>query len=178
VARDEALMARVERALAAEPEPRLAIGGGVAANRRLRERVAGLGVEAVDPGETVGRAREDGGADVVLELVGAPNLERDLGALAAKGRIVVVGTGAGADAQLSLRQLMGKRARIVGTVLRARPLEEKAAAVQAFAHEVVPQLASGRMRAIIDRVFDADEAADAFDHMAASGKFGKVLLAF
>ena len=57
-------------------------------------------------------------------------------------------------------------------------LEEKAAAVQRFAHEVVPHLASGRMRAIVDRVFPVDEAADAFDHMAGSGKFGKVLLSF
>jgi NADPH:quinone reductase-like Zn-dependent oxidoreductase len=63
-------------------------------------------------------------------------------------------------------------------MLRARPLEEKAAAVQAFAHEVVPHLASGRMRAVVDRVFPAEEAADAFDYMASSGKFGKVLLAF
>jgi NADPH:quinone reductase-like Zn-dependent oxidoreductase len=71
-----------------------------------------------------------------------------------------------------------KRTTIHGTVLRARPLEEKAEAVQRFAHEVVPHLASGRMRAIIDRVFPAEDAADAFDHMAGTGKFGKVLLAF
>ena len=91
---------------------------------------------------------------------------------------MIVGTGAGADTEISLRKVMGKRARIMGTMLRARPLEQKAAAVQAFAHEVVPLLADGRMRAIVDRVFPADQAADAFDHMAGPGKFGKVLLAF
>jgi NADPH:quinone reductase-like Zn-dependent oxidoreductase len=89
-----------------------------------------------------------------------------------------VGTSAGAQADVALGRLMGKRAAIHGTVLRARSLEEKAAAVQRFAHEVVPHLASGRMRAVIDRVFPADEAADAFDHMSGSGKLGKVLLAF
>ena len=114
----------------------------------------------------------------MLELVGATNLDTNFDALATKGRIVVVGTGAGADGELSLRKLMGKRAAIHGTVLRARPLEEKAAAVQAFAHEVVPHIAAGRMRAIVDRIFPVEEAADAFDHMAGSGKFGKVLLSF
>ena len=73
---------------------------------------------------------------------------------------------------------MVKRARLFGTVLRARPLEEKAAAVQAFAHEVVPLLADGRMRALVDRVFPAEQAEDAFDYMQQPGKFGKVLLEF
>lgn len=144
----------------------------------LRERVAALGAEVVAPGELVERARERGGAAVVLELVGAPNLEPDLDALATKGRIVVVGTGAGADAGLSLRKLMARRARVVGTVLRARPLEEKATAVQAFAREVVPLLADGRLEPIVDRIFPAVEAAAAFDRLASPGKLGKVLLEF
>jgi NADPH2:quinone reductase len=63
-------------------------------------------------------------------------------------------------------------------VLRARPLEEKAAAVQAFAHEVGPHLAGGRVKPVVDRVFAAADAAEAFDYMARPGKFGKVLLAF
>jgi putative PIG3 family NAD(P)H quinone oxidoreductase len=150
----------------------------LASARSGHEQLAELGVEPVTPEETLDTVREVGGADVVLELVGAPNLDRDLDALATKGRIVVVGTGAGAVGELSLGKLMGKRAAIHGTVLRARPLEEKAAAVQRFAHEVVPHLASGRIRAIVDRVFAAEDAAEAFDHMASSGKFGRVLLAF
>jgi len=141
-----------------------------------RRRVEELGVEALDPGGATGLLTEEGGADVVLELVGGPNLESDFDALATKGRIVVVGTGAGADADLSLRKLMGKRARLMGTVLRARPLEEKAAAVQAFAREVVPLLAEGCVKPVIDRVFPVEEAAEAFDYLAAPGKFGKVLL--
>jgi NADPH:quinone reductase-like Zn-dependent oxidoreductase len=91
---------------------------------------------------------------------------------------MVVGNGAGADAELSLRLLMAKRARVTGTVLRARPLEEKAAAVQAFARGALPLLADGRVRPIVDRVFPADQAVEALDHLAAPGKFGKVLLDF
>jgi NADPH2:quinone reductase len=158
---------------------------GVAAGARVfasarshHEELAGLGAAAVSPDDAVAAVQAEGGADVVLELVGAPNLDRNLDALAAKGRIVFVGTGAGADANLSVRKLMGKRAAVHGTVLRARPLEEKAAAVQAFAHEVVPHIAAGRMRAVVDRIFSAEDAADAFDYMAGSGKFGKVLLSF
>jgi len=144
----------------------------------LRERVALLGATVIAPDELVGRARDEGGADVVLELVGAPNLDPDLLALAVKGRIVIVGTGAGTEATLDLRKLMGRRARVMGTVLRARPLEEKAAAVNAFAREVVPHLATGRIVPLVDRVFPAAEAAAAFDRLQEPGKLGKVLLDF
>jgi putative PIG3 family NAD(P)H quinone oxidoreductase len=143
-----------------------------------RERIAQLGLEPLDPSAFVEPLQALGGANIILELVGGPNLPADFEALAVKGRVVVVGTGAGADADLSLRALMSKRARLFGTVLRARPLEEKAAAVQAFAHEVVPQLADGRVKPIVDRIFRAADAAEAFDHLARPGKFGKVLLAF
>jgi putative PIG3 family NAD(P)H quinone oxidoreductase len=154
-------------------------GAHVLANARSQhDRLAALGAEPVSPEDFVERARARGGADVVLELVGAPNLAGNFEALATQGRIVIVGTGAGADAELSLRALMGKRARVLGTVLRARPLEEKAATVQAFAHEVVPLLADGRMRPIVERVFPAEEAADAFDYMQQPGKFGKILVEF
>jgi NADPH:quinone reductase len=144
----------------------------------VRGKVGDLGAETIDPDDLVERAQELGGADVVLELVGAPNLERDFDALAVKGRIVIVGTGAGDEGPLSLRKLMVKRARLIGTVLRARPLEEKAAAVQAFAREVVPHLASGRIVPLVDSVLPAEQAAAAFDRMQEPGKLGKVLLDF
>jgi NADPH2:quinone reductase len=147
-------------------------------SEEVRGQVAALGAEVIAPDELASRAQELGGADVVVELVGAPNLERDFAALAVKGRIVIVGTGAGDEAPLSLRALMGKRARLIGTVLRARPLEEKATAVQAFAREVVPHLASGRIVPLVDRVFPAAEATAAFDRMQEQGKLGKVLLDF
>jgi putative PIG3 family NAD(P)H quinone oxidoreductase len=158
-----------------------AVGARVLATVRreeLRPEVARLGADVVPPEELVAAARAAGGADVVLELVGAPNLAADLDSLAVKGRIVVVGTGAGAEALLDLRRLMSRRARVLGTVLRARPPEEKAAAVQAFAREVVPLLEAGRLVPLVERVFPAAEAAAAFDHLAAPGKLGKVLLDF
>jgi putative PIG3 family NAD(P)H quinone oxidoreductase len=159
----------------------LLAGARVLANARsdeARNRLAELGAEPVSPDDFVERARDAGGADVVLELVGAPNIAPGLEALAPKGRIVVVGTGAGVDCPLSLRILMARRARLLGTVLRARPAEEKAAAVQAFAHEVVPFLADGRARPMVDRVFPVEQAADAFDYLEEPGKFGKILLGF
>jgi putative PIG3 family NAD(P)H quinone oxidoreductase len=144
----------------------------------LRERMAALGAIAVAPEDLVERARAEGRADVVLELVGAQNLGPALAALAVKGRIVVVGTGAGAEATLDLRVLMARRASLIGTVLRARPLEEKAVAVQAFARELLPHLESGRIAPLVDRVFPAAEAAAAFDRLQQPGKLGKVLLDF
>jgi len=128
--------------------------------------------------EPLGLADARGRADVVLELVGAPNMNANLDAAALRGRIVVVGTGAGEEFEMSLRKLMGKRLRMVGTVLRARPFEEKAEAVQAFARQVVPLLAGGRVAPLVDRSFPAEEAAAAFDYLAAPGKLGKVLLRF
>src|SRR3954447_16640558 len=151
------------------------LGGGAACEH---EGLAEFGAEAASPDEAFERVKALGGADVILELVGAPNLPRDLDALATWGRVMIIGTGAGADAELSLRMLMARRGRILASTLRARPLEEKATAVQAFAHEVVPHLASGRMRAVIDRTFPFDDAPAAFDRMAESGKLGKVLLSF
>jgi len=157
----------------------LALGARVVATVRsdaAREAVAALGAEVVwDEGFSETLA---GAADVVLELVGATHFPGNLDALAPKGRIVVVGVGAGHEIALPLRVLMGKRASIRGTVLRARPLEEKAAAVRAFEREVVPGLASGRMRALVDSVYPAEDFAAAFDRLEGRGKFGKVLLAF
>ena len=97
---------------------------------------------------------------------------------AVRGRIVVVGTPGGADGDISLRALMGKCLALHGTVLRARPLEEKAAAVQAFRRSVVPLLADGKLLPRIDRVFPAADVTAAFDHLGRPGKTGKVLLAF
>jgi NADPH:quinone reductase-like Zn-dependent oxidoreductase len=143
-----------------------------------RARLAELGADAMGQDEAFQLVQAEGGADVVLELIGAPNLAGDLASIAMKGRIVIVGTGAGHEATFSLRALMGRRARVMGTMLRARPLEEKAAAVQAFGHEILPFLADGRAHGIVDRIFPAEQVVAAFDYMAQPGKFGKVLLSF
>jgi NADPH:quinone reductase-like Zn-dependent oxidoreductase len=118
------------------------------------------------------------GADVILELVGAPHFPGNLKALALKGRIAVIGTGAGADAPLPLIGLMVKRGAIYGSVLRARSLEDKALAVRAFEREIVPSLASGRVRPIVDSVFPAEEVTAALDRMEGPGKLGRVLIEF
>ena len=159
----------------------LAAGARVVARVRSPDSARALAAEGaiVVTGDTAAeRVAALGGADVVLELVGAPNLDFDFDVLALKGRIVIVGTGAGEQAAISLRRLMAKRASVRGTMLRARPVEEKAAAVQAFARSVVPLLAVGRAMPAIDRVFPAAEAAAAFDHLAVPSKAGKILLEF
>jgi putative PIG3 family NAD(P)H quinone oxidoreductase len=145
------------------------------------EAVTGLGAEPVRDesfAHAVSEATSGRGADVILELVGAPHFPGNLEILAPKGRIAVVGVGAGQEVEVSLLALMQRRALIRGTVLRPRSVDEKAAAVEAFEQEVVPALAAGRMRAVVDSVFPAEEAAAAFDRLQGRGKFGKVLLEF
>ncbi len=134
----------------------LAAGAQVVANVRSPDTARALAAEGalvVTPDSAAERVTALGGADVVLELIGAPNLDFDFSALAPKGRIIIVGTTAGQEGAVSLRTLMGKRASLRGTMLRARPLEEKAAAVQAFDRSVVPLLAAGRALPDIDQVF-------------------------
>jgi NADPH:quinone reductase-like Zn-dependent oxidoreductase len=159
----------------------LAAGAQVVANVRSPDTARALaadGALVVTPDSAPDRVAALGGADVVLELIGAPNLDFDFSVLALKGRIIIVGTTAGQEGGVSLRTLMGKRASLRGTMLRARPLEEKAAAVQTFDRSVVPLLAAGRALPDIDRVFPAAEAAAAFDYLTKPGKAGKVLLDF
>jgi putative PIG3 family NAD(P)H quinone oxidoreductase len=145
------------------------------------EAVASLGAEPVRDETFVAQVRErtEGrGVDVVLELVGAPHFPGNLDVLARQGRVVVVGVGSGQQAQIPLLGLMTKRASMRGTVLRPRSVEEKAQAVAAFARDVVPGLAAGRIKAVVDSVYPVEQAAAAFERLEGRGKFGKVLLAF
>jgi len=147
----------------------------------VAEAVAALGAEVVREDAFPGAVQEatgGAGVDVILELVGSPHFLANLEVLALKGRVVVVGVAAGQDTALPLRVLMQRRATVLGTVLRARPLEEKATAVRAFEREVVPQLAAGRVRPVVDSEFPAGEVVAAFERLAGHGKLGKVLLAF
>ena len=145
---------------------------GVVRSGRAAELVRSLGAEPVDAG-TLGRhvlEHTNGrGIDLVLELVGASNLATDLDVLALRGRIVVVGVASGSTAEIDLLRLMGRRATVRGTVLRARSIEEKAAAVAAFAREVVPMLDDGRARPLVDSVFAVDDIRAAFDRLAEEG---------
>jgi len=141
-------------------------------NEALRDDVAALGAEAVAP---EGFA-EHGPFDVVLELVGAPNLPDNLDALANDGRIAVIGVGAGFKAELNLLALMGKRARIHGSTLRARPLEEKAACARLVERHVLPLFDSGELRVPVAATFPLEAVAEAYERFAAGGKLGKIVL--
>lgn len=146
-------------------------------NEDLRGTVAELGkacgmVEVVGP-EGFG---EHGPFDVVLELIGAPNLADDVNALATGGRIAVIGVGGGATAELNLLALMGKRARIHGSTLRARSLEDKAVAARAVEHSVLPLLERGQVQVPVAAAIPMAEAESAYERFAAGGKLGKIVL--
>jgi putative PIG3 family NAD(P)H quinone oxidoreductase len=141
-------------------------------NPDVREQVAALGAEAIAP-EGFG---EHGPFDVILELVGAPNLGENLAALHTGGRIVVIGIGAGAKGELHLGALMAKRARIQGSTLRARPLEAKAFTARAMERSVLPLLAAGQVRVPIAATYPLAEAQAAYERFAGGGKLGKIIL--
>jgi NADPH:quinone reductase len=134
--------------------------------------VARLGSTVVAPQEFV----DAGPFDVILELVGAGNMAANLEALAIGGRISVIGVGAGAEAQINLLALMGKRARIHGSTLRPRPLEEKALAARRVERHALPLLASGALTVPIAATFPMSESAAAYDRFAAGGKLGKIVI--
>jgi putative PIG3 family NAD(P)H quinone oxidoreductase len=141
-------------------------------DERHRDAVAALGASVVAP---EGFA-EHGPFDVILELVGAPNMPDDLNALATGGRVTVIGVSAGAKAEVNLLALMGKRARIHGSTLRSRSLEDKAIVARLVEHEVLPLFDSGQLRVPIAETFALDDAAVAYERFAAGGKLGKIVL--
>jgi putative PIG3 family NAD(P)H quinone oxidoreductase len=139
----------------------------------LRSQVEELGARVIDP---EGFA-EEGPFDVVLELVGASNLAGNLSALAIGGRIAVIGVGGtGPKAEINLLAVMQKRARIHGSTLRARPLEEKAAAMRLVEKEVLPNFENGKLRVPVAETFELERAEQAYDRFAAGSKLGKIVL--
>jgi NADPH:quinone reductase len=119
---------------------------------------------------------EGGPFDVILELVGAPNMAANLRALAPGGRISVIGVGAGATVELNLLELMGKRARIHGSTLRTRSLEDKADAARRVERHVLPLLAREDVVVPIHATFPMADADGAYDAFTAGGKLGKIVL--
>jgi len=138
----------------------------------LREQVAALGASAIAPEEFAAR----GPFDVILELVGGPNMGENLQALASGGRICVIGVGGGARSELNLLALMGKRARIHGSTLRARPLEEKALTARLLEQQVLPLFERGRLTVPVAETFELARAAAAYERFAAGGKLGKIVI--
>jgi NADPH:quinone reductase len=141
-------------------------------NPDARGEVAALGAEVIAPEEFV----EHGPYDVILELVGAPNLGEDLQALDMLGRITVIGIAAGARGELDLRLLMAKRGRIQSSTLRPRPLEEKALTARRVERSVLPLLADGTVRVPIASTYPLEEAEAAYERFASGGKLGKIVL--
>jgi putative PIG3 family NAD(P)H quinone oxidoreductase len=141
-------------------------------DEQSRERIAALGVQAIAPHGFAAA----GPFDVILELVGAPNMAENLQALAIGGRVCVIGVGAGAAAEIDLRALMGKRARIHGSTLRARSLEEKAICARLVEKMVLPGFASGDLAVPVAATFPLAEAPAAYERFRGGKKLGKIVL--
>jgi putative PIG3 family NAD(P)H quinone oxidoreductase len=148
------------------------------------ERARGYGLdEAVAVGDDPMRFAEavrewtgGVGVDVILDLVGGSYLAANLDALTMKGRLLFVGTTGGASAQLDFGKVMRKRLKVIGTVLRARSIEEKARATRLFAAHVVPLLERETVRPVIDKVYRMDEVRAAHERMESNESFGKIVL--
>jgi len=140
-----------------------------------------LGAQAIDYREEdfVERVKEltDGhGADIVLDVVGAAYLGRNLDALTVNGRIVVIGAQSGRRGELDLGTLMAKRAAVIGTTLRSRPAGEKAGIMAGVREHVWPQVEAGRIVPVVNRTFPLDEVARAHEYFDSGTHIGKVLL--
>lgn len=145
------------------------------------ELVRSLGAQAINYREEdfVARVREltnGSGVDVILDVVGAKYLERNVQALANGGRLVIIGLQGGATAELNLGALMGKRASVLGTTLRSRPVEGKSAIMAAVRKNVWPLVESGQVKTQVDRTFDLAEVAQAHEYFDSGSHTGKVLL--
>jgi len=141
-------------------------------NEGLRPEVEQLGATAIDPEGFV----DHGPFDVILELVGAPNMGGNVKALATGGRIVVIGVGAGFKAEVNLVALMGKRGTLRASTLRARPLEEKAAATRLVEKEVLPLFDSGALTVPVGATYSFEDVETAYERFTQGGKLGKIVL--
>src|SRR6185437_13372506 len=113
--------------------------------------------------------------DVILDVVGAPYWEQNLACLAPAGRLILLAMLGGGNLEVDLGALQRKRLRVIGSMLRPLPLEEKIALTERFKEFALPRLADGRLMPVIDRVYGWDEAAAAHRHMEANANFGKIV---
>jgi NADPH:quinone reductase-like Zn-dependent oxidoreductase len=158
------------------------LGATVVAAARDRGRLERLGRLAdhllVDDDELPRALRRaaGGGADLVFDLVGGERLESHLAALRSRGRLVLVGLMAGPRAEIDLADLLRRRLVVIGSVLRARPREEKARLVAAFSEHATARMAAGRIKPLVAESFPFDRIADAYAAMAAGGAVGKIVV--
>lgn len=146
------------------------------------ERVAALGADLVidyrsqDFAEEVRRVTDGRGVQVILDHIGAAYLASNMKSLAVGGRLVIIGVTGGIKAELNLALMMVKRQQVIGSVLRSRPVPEKATIVAAFSHHVLPLLAERKVVPLIHKVYRLDEVVQAHREMEASTHFGKIVL--
>ncbi|CPR10883.1 quinone oxidoreductase [Mycobacterium bohemicum DSM 44277] len=166
---------QVARALGA----RVAVTAGSAEKLQFcRELGAEITVNYRDE-DFVARLRDEGGADVILDIMGAAYLDRNIDALATDGQLVVIGMQGGVTAELNLGKLLAKRARVIGTTLRARPVSgpnSKTEIVQAVTAAVWPMIAEGRVRPIIGARVPIERAGEAHRQLVAGEVTGKIVL--
>lgn len=161
-----------------------AVGATVFATTGTPEKVDGvreLGAHAIhyrteDFADVVMEHTGGAGVHAVLDFVGSPYLERNMNVAATLGRIVIIGLLGGAKADIDLGLLLSKRMTVVGTALRSRTLAEKLSLTAEFERHIVPLLASGAVRPVVDREFSLDDVAAAHEYMATNANFGKILL--
>jgi putative PIG3 family NAD(P)H quinone oxidoreductase len=155
---------------------------GTAGSADKLERAGALGLNVginyhdADFAEVVNERTDGAGVNVILDVIGAPYWDQNLAALAMRGRMVIVGTMGGGKLEVNLGALMGKRARVHGTLLRARPLEEKATLTQEFVARVLPLFQNETITPIVDRVFPLADVAEAHRYMESNSNFGKIVL--
>ena len=155
---------------------------GTASTVAKRRAAEDLGAHATidytteDFGDRVADLTDGRGVDVVVDLVGAPYLQRNLEALAYEGRLVIVSVIGGATAELSLRQLMARRLTITASTLRARSVDEKALVAEGVRRDVLPGFADGSLRVVVDSVHDLDHVADAHRRLEGGDHVGKVII--
>jgi NADPH2:quinone reductase len=162
----------------------LTIGTSRTADKLEKARALGLdhailvGKEEPEFADEVKRLTGRRGAAVILDFIGGAYAAENIASLAPGGRIVVIGTMGGPKVQLDLGLLMRARGSITGTVLRPRPLEEKIAATQAFGRDVLPLIAAGKVKPVVDCVLPAARAREAHERMERNDSFGKIVLGF
>ncbi len=151
--------------------------GKVAACRALGADVA-VDYTSGDFVESVAEATGGQGVDAVLDVIGGEYLNRNVAALALKGHIVQVGVMAGGTTSFNVAALMAKRGKLTGTLLRARPLEEKIAITQRFVNEMLPLFDAKLLKPVIDRRFTLDQIAEAHIYMESNASIGKIVVDF
>ena len=148
---------------------------------RCKEFGLDTGITVWDAGafsDEVLAATDGKGADVILDLVGGAYFGQSLASLGTRGRLVLVGLTSGRKAEIDLGMALQKRAHIIGTVLRPRPVEQKAEATRKFVDEVLPLLASGAVKPNLDRIFVVDDVVESYKYLESNESFGKVVLEF